>query len=94
MTEPESTSSEMEERSANVSDADANAVRYHKKLLIRNIKFCSMITRLLSDRHFCLSYGLQWIRRVIISVSNSLRTYCNSIRLTVFFHHEIHIDSK
>ena len=26
MTEPESTGSEMEERSANVSDADANAV--------------------------------------------------------------------
>jgi hypothetical protein len=29
MTEPESTSSEMEERSANVSDADANAVCNH-----------------------------------------------------------------
>jgi hypothetical protein len=36
MTEPESTSSEMEERSANVSDADANLVCYHKTLLIRN----------------------------------------------------------
>jgi len=35
MTEPESTSSEMEERSANVSDADANAVCYHIKPLIR-----------------------------------------------------------
>jgi hypothetical protein len=34
MTEPESTSSEMEERSANVSDADANAVCDHKILLI------------------------------------------------------------
>jgi hypothetical protein len=33
MTEPESTSSEMEERSANVSDADANAVCYHKKTI-------------------------------------------------------------
>lgn len=30
MTEPESTSSEMEERSANVSDADTNIVCYHK----------------------------------------------------------------
>ena len=30
MTEPESTSSEMEERSANVSDADVNAVRREK----------------------------------------------------------------
>jgi hypothetical protein len=32
MTEPESTSSEIEERSANVSDADANNVCYHRKL--------------------------------------------------------------
>jgi hypothetical protein len=49
MTEPESTSSEMEERSANVSDADANAVCYPKKTrLIRNIKFWSVITRSLS----------------------------------------------
>ncbi len=97
MTEPESTSSEMEERSANVSDADANAVCYHKKPLIRNIKFCSMITRLLSTvqivTNIFVRYGLQWIRRVIISVSTSLRTYCNSIRLTVSFHHKIHIDS-
>ncbi len=37
MTEPESTGSEMEERSANVSDADANAVCYHKNLFIRII---------------------------------------------------------
>lgn len=34
MTEPESTSSEIEERSANVSDVDANTVCYHKTLLI------------------------------------------------------------
>ncbi len=30
MTEPESTSSEIEERSANVSDVDANAVCYYE----------------------------------------------------------------
>jgi hypothetical protein len=37
MTEPESTSSEMEERSANVSDADVNVVCDDKELSIRNI---------------------------------------------------------
>ncbi len=48
MTEPESTSSEMEERSANVSDADANNVRYYQKLFIVNIRFRNVIFRLLS----------------------------------------------
>jgi hypothetical protein len=39
MTEPESTSSEMEERSANVSDTDANAVCFHKKTLDKKYYF-------------------------------------------------------
>ncbi len=34
MTEPESTSSEMEERSANVSDVDANNVSYYHPRVI------------------------------------------------------------
>lgn len=38
MTEPESTSSEIEERSTNVSDADTNAVCYEKTLFIMNFE--------------------------------------------------------
>ncbi len=52
MTEPESTSSEMEERSANVSDVDANAVCYLINLLLLSIQWYSMNH---SENDLCLS---------------------------------------